>query len=1057
MATDYEKIRKKIREDYGKKGATKFGKFTSEKMYSDPTHFIFELLQNTEDVLKDAKDRKVKFTLQDHQLSLSHNGKPFDEKDVISICEYDESSKKDDDDAIGKFGVGFKSVYRFTDSPKIFSGDESFEFRDYIYPYDIKKPDNLGEDETRIILPFNEPNKQEAFDKIKEGLNNLCGRHILFLRYIKTLEWQVGDDIPSYITQEEEQDDLARFVTITEHDGTKKKWLIFSQGENKKNRVEIAFPQDSDTKTGKWKLGKVQGGKTLYSYFPIINQTTDLKFLVQGAFQTTATREAIERNHPHNIELIKHASNLLIEILRWLKRKKKLNWDVFDCLPIEKDFFDSVHDFSPMAEKIRDALKTEELLPARRGGFVVAEHARIPENEKLMTIFDSNEISKFFGNKKLCWLRAGLSPTVRNFLLRQLSIEQLELFDIMQEQHITPKFMKRQRDKRQHDKWVQNLYAFLLDEIKHDFDFDKLKALPLICLKGGGHTSSHDPYNKPQVYLPPAPKGTNTIKRATITTPKAKAFIKKLGIETYDDTNGLIDEMRKRYAESHADGFSLPDEQYEEDIERIIAIQKDEKKDKGKKDTFRNHLKSIRFVKVKNMKTGDTTWKCPEEVYIATENLETLFSGVDAYLVHNDLKKDDIREMLIHYGAKDCLQPIEIDECHLLESEEKEIFLKSNRKNRSNMRPRSYTQGPRIVNYNIKYLDAILASFFGVSKENQKNKAKALWDTLAISHSKINKQFRAKKYYTYEEEIEYDAKFISTLNKEEWILDSDGTLKRPEFVVFDNLGWDDDERLREHIIFKPSDRDEKLRAVDLTEDGHGGGKIYQELLEKEKKGMPLTDNQKNLLEAMKVESGKESQPSPKKIPPENPNTPTKQAPPQPIEMPPSSAQLGGVEIFIPDDRPSDTPESSDGGEKPPSPDGPRPPPTFNNFPDDKGDAVAKTHIEQKAIAEVQKRHRNWIDANDEHPNNPGYDFYEPDEEGNPYRWIEVKGLKGGHIGEPNMSGLQRGFALGLRAVGEGNRYIHITVAYADTENPKIRYYYNPTAKNHHRVDDEDEE
>ena len=1016
--------------------------------YSNRTSFIFELLQNTEDALRrnEAKNGKVRFVLQNDQLSLSHYGKPFNKKDVESICDIGNSTKSDDEDTIGKFGVGFKSVYDFTSTPRIFSGDEHFEIRDKYDYFPISPLPDLAEGETRIILPFENPD--DDFVAIKEGLNRLQARDILFLRYIKILEWQVeGDDfcISKEEPKKENHDDLVRFVTITEHDGTKEKWLIFSQGDDKETRVEIAFPQDSDTKTGKWELGKVQGGKTLYSYFPIINQTTDLKFLVQGAFQTTLSRETLA-SHSRNSALIKHASNLLIEILRWLKRKKKLNWDVFDCLPIEKDFFDSVHDFppthdfSPMAEKIRDALKTEELLPARRGGFVAAEHARIPENEKLMTIFDSNEISKFFGNKKLCWLRSGLSPKVRNFLLSpQLRIEQLDLFDIMQEQHITPTFMNRQSDKRQRDKWVQNLYALLLDEIKHDYRFDELKALPLICLKGGGHTSSHDQYNKPQVYLPPAPKSIKTIKPATITTPKAKAFIKKLGIETYDDTNGLIDEMRKRYAESHADDFSEPEE-YKEDIKRIIAIQKDEKKDKGKKDTFSDNLKDIRFVKAKNMKTDEreVAWKCPEEVYIATENLdlETLFSGVDAYLVHddlmkNDLMKDDIRKMLIHYGAKDHLESIKYYKCHLPEGEQKKR-LGDRDDYASDLTP---AQNKQNQNRDIKDLDGILASFEKTPKEERLNKAKTLWEALRHIKPYAPEHTEARTFYTNDRRIKHNAKFIDALNETQWIPDSDGNLKKPDYFLFDDLDWKSNKTLQDKICFQSDITGQFKKEKGLSDEDLESLDERKEIAKKIEAGTATPDEE-------------EWYKGPPKPHPEttNKNTETKQRPRQ-----------RGIDALRRSHR-----QNEGSKQKKPKGDSSPLPPNPPKKPVGGGGAV-NPEVAEAAIKEVMKKykkldeHNKLIDANEEIPNNPGFDLYEVDKKGKRIKWVEVKGKAGAHneYDVPVMTPTQRGFALGLHALGEGHRYVHITVSNA-LDDPKLHPVENP-ANTDHEIDKDSEE
>ena len=97
---------------------------------------IYELLQNAEDALRKRSgwvgSRAVQFALIKSQLRVSHFGKPFDEPDVRGICGIDESTK--DLTAIGRFGIGFKSVYAFTDHPEVHSGLEDFAIEDFVRP-----------------------------------------------------------------------------------------------------------------------------------------------------------------------------------------------------------------------------------------------------------------------------------------------------------------------------------------------------------------------------------------------------------------------------------------------------------------------------------------------------------------------------------------------------------------------------------------------------------------------------------------------------------------------------------------------------------------------------------------------------------------------------------------------------------------------------------------------------------------------------------------------------------------------------------------------------------
>ena len=92
------------------------------QLYSDRTHFIFELIQNAED----AGATELTFELFDDRLELRHDGRPFSPADVRGICGVTAGTKTEDLTQIGKFGIGFKSVYAYTNSPSVFSGEEHF-------------------------------------------------------------------------------------------------------------------------------------------------------------------------------------------------------------------------------------------------------------------------------------------------------------------------------------------------------------------------------------------------------------------------------------------------------------------------------------------------------------------------------------------------------------------------------------------------------------------------------------------------------------------------------------------------------------------------------------------------------------------------------------------------------------------------------------------------------------------------------------------------------------------------------------------------------------------
>lgn len=122
------------------------------ELYPDNAHFIYELLQNAED----AEATKVKFILRPTGLCFLHNGKrQFTENDIESITSIGQSTKRDDFNQIGKFGVGFKAVFSYTQTPKIYSGQYAFEIHDLVCPREIPQiPQILDGKSTSTFFGF---------------------------------------------------------------------------------------------------------------------------------------------------------------------------------------------------------------------------------------------------------------------------------------------------------------------------------------------------------------------------------------------------------------------------------------------------------------------------------------------------------------------------------------------------------------------------------------------------------------------------------------------------------------------------------------------------------------------------------------------------------------------------------------------------------------------------------------------------------------------------------------------------------------------------------------
>lgn len=173
--------------------------------YSESAHFIYELLQNADD----SEATKVEIIVADSYMIFKHNGKQRftltdvdDEEDEtkvqgdINAITGTGFSTKDGNGAenkIGKFGIGFKAVFQYTDEPYIYDEPYCFKLVDKIVPHLLYEDHPLrGKNETMFYLPFN--NSSDAYNKIIGRLTTMTNP-ILFLHNIEDISWKIeGQD-----------------------------------------------------------------------------------------------------------------------------------------------------------------------------------------------------------------------------------------------------------------------------------------------------------------------------------------------------------------------------------------------------------------------------------------------------------------------------------------------------------------------------------------------------------------------------------------------------------------------------------------------------------------------------------------------------------------------------------------------------------------------------------------------------------------------------------------------------------------------------------------------
>lgn len=770
--------------------------------YDDRTHFIFELLQNAEDALGRRENwngrRGVTFELTLNSLYLSHFGRPFDEADVRGICGIAESTKGTN--SIGRFGIGFKSVYTFTDRPEIHSGDESFAVENYVQPR-LTAGMQRDPDETLIVLPL-KADDGTAHQEITNGFKRLGAGALLFLRHIDEINWNVeGGASGVYMRSKPESlgSNVQRITVIGQESGqpeVDQVWLVFHREvftaeQEKVGLVEVAFSLSPiKDKPGSWSVQPV-ATSPLVVFFPTV-VSTNLGFLVQGPYRTTPSRDNIPRSDPWNQYLVRETAELLVDAMRWLRDKEMLDTSTLRCLPLDREKFPEGSMFSPVFGAVREALIQEPLLPRFDGGYVPAGQAKLARTQDLRELFSPQQIAALFGGDASAWLSGEITqdraPEIRQYVMRELSIAEVTPVTLVP--RLTKEFLEAQSDD-----WVLRLYEFLSGQeaaLRR-----RLDTVALIRLNDGAHVVAKE-NGQAKAFLPSIIETDfPTMRRAVCGTPEVRQFLISLGITEPDPVDDVVWNVLPKY---QLDTIDADGEDYAADIERIRAAFSTDSKSQREK--LLAALRESSFVMVVDAGDGEEYVSKPGEVYLATDRLQQLFAGVTGVMIVDDaytcLRGESIRELLEACGSVRYPRPVSAP--NLLQREEKrQLRIGAGHAETSGIKD-------HVEDWFLAGFETLFKTLPTLLPDERENRARLIWESLGDLEERRGRgifdgSYSWTHYGSYK--TIFPAFFVRQLNTVAWVPDAKGDLHSPSYVVFDTLGWRANPFLLSKIAFKP--------------------------------------------------------------------------------------------------------------------------------------------------------------------------------------------------------------------------------------------------------------
>jgi len=360
---------------------------------------LFELVQNSADAVSDAPDgTSVLIRLTERFLYCADDGSPIDEGGVVALM-FSRLSPKRGTDQIGRFGLGFKSVLKVTDTPEFFSRSGSFRFdrkhtADRIAevasakrypvlrlaePIDPHRERDADEDlrelmswATNIVrLPL----KAGAREDLAQQIEGFPPEFLLFVDHVRYLTLESGEFSRSFTLWD--RDDELHLDT---GEGTER-WRVFETSHPLSIEARNDWPlhDDSDAVPIRWAapIDRLDHPGHFWAFFP-----TDTANLVAGILNAPwKTNEDRQNLLPglYNEELIEAAAAMIAEALPELTTNEDPARHL-DALPRRHERGDS-HQAELLRKCLFAHLHDREIVPDQDGNLRARQHISYPPDK----------------------------------------------------------------------------------------------------------------------------------------------------------------------------------------------------------------------------------------------------------------------------------------------------------------------------------------------------------------------------------------------------------------------------------------------------------------------------------------------------------------------------------------------------------------------------------------------------------------------------------------------------------------------------------------------------
>ncbi|MEW9053053.1 MAG: AAA domain-containing protein [Neobacillus sp.] len=779
--------------------------------YSDQAHFIYELLQNA----NDARATSARFVLLNDKLIFAHNGTrrfsvsdPANEDedssngtlgDINAITSIANSNKRESSASIGKFGVGFKSVFQYTSTPHIYDPNIYFKIDRFIVPTKINE-DFPGRhtDETLFVFPFDhsERGAAEAFEDISEKLRSL-DYPLLFLSDLKDISFDIPGLLGLYGKHSDQRrqfaDTVAEHITLTQNDGEEfydnKLWL-FSRKDGNGHTYSVGFFLDEeDNLTAKQHAA--------FCFFPT-KEVTGLHFIIHAPFLLTDSREGIKAGEKHNREMVEMLADLAADSLVYLRdigqdnENPLINDDIFDIIPYDEKLFSDVNEkkiisFKPFYTAILEKMKVEEILPASEG-YVAVENAYWAFVPQIAELFTNAQLAALSGNENAKWvfMSFGRQDTLRKNKPLTEYIDSITHVWLNEEDMIHGwKFegsnemvggLSNDFIEAQPIHWLHSFYRWVAETSKRT---NLIKMKPIFLNQDRKAVAALDANEQVVLFMPTETEGYITVLPDLLENEATAEFLKQLGVERPSLRDEIYNRILPLYKEKGKiqtkDHFLKFFEYYKECPQTEV-------------DGFIQLIKECRFVMFRSA-DKDTLFRGEAStLYFPTENLrkwfqakpDTKFIEYEFYLkLVGESNKEELIQFFTDLGVKD----------------EPRVLSRELSRQEAYQISYNWPNSTRREKWIEKYIDGCEEIIENLTTNQDAELSFLVWDQLlkyaeyGYSHNSLRSVMRGRyEYFYYSPHYkDYDSTEASRLRTKPWLINSEGEFVSAGEVSFQTL------------------------------------------------------------------------------------------------------------------------------------------------------------------------------------------------------------------------------------------------------------------------------